>query len=849
MKTLIIICVVALFASTYSTFSFVSGTGALAIVKPNGNELFATGDTTTIEWTGVQPQDTVLLEFSTDNGKSWSLISDNATGLQYLWAIPALSSDNCLMRVAQRAFPQAVLTLVHKRPVTDVVFIANGNEVLTSVDDGGVKMWNAINGNPRYSIDSAKARFISISPSGAYFSVSNLLNDGSIWDVATGLVRNRSFGFTPVLGRISFLNNDTIGLPIGNAVFPCRYSIPTGFSTVNYPNLQHGRTVNDTRFNALKTRLIAGSNDSVAIVWNFNNRAKIAQLPHNSAVWTVDISADASRALTNDKSGNVFYWNAINSTLITQLGDKNFTSSRLSPDGSYALGGGRTQTRTINGQSETYADGVVWDLTSHNPVRYLRGHRLGITSVYYSPDGKRMATASADSTVKIWDLSEIQSAVSAATWRITQPTLTTVDVDMGKHYIGEQKDSVIMSIMSNQSIADVRVQSVRLTGGDSSRFTLKNLTQKQTLIPGSSENIEITFSPDSLRIFSTTLEIITQNQVIRRVVKGEGVMRLARWTSGIDLGKVYVGDRHDSTIHLVITNISAAPLALDAILQSPASDISILGGGGAVTIEAGKSHSVTLAFAPAKVGIITASLQFEFNGYGAPITIPVRGEGVCSRGTETVIAGNSEAIPAQIIHIPVVLSFPQSTLRSYSRLYSFDVRFNKTVLLPTDSTPLGKIAGNDRIIHFSGRQNGNDTLTMLHLIAAIGTAETVPIAVENFEWTECKTTADTVSGQVHVAVCKEGSPRLYNPDGETATLAVLPNIVRGEDTRITFSIGEIGHVEIAILNVLGKSTPIFSGEIPQGNYTLPLTAQLSAGVYFVRMVTPSQVIVKRIVVE
>ncbi|MBS1538645.1 MAG: choice-of-anchor D domain-containing protein [Bacteroidetes bacterium] len=847
MKTLTaFISIIVFNALSLSAVALPHGTASLAIVKPNGNELFATGDTTTIEWTGVQPQDTVLLEFSTDSGKSWSLITDMATGLQYRWAIPALSSDSCLMRVAQREFPQAVLTLPHKRLVTDVVFTATGNEVITSVDDGGVKMWNAVNGNQRYSIDSAKARFISISPSGAYFSVSNLLNDGSIWDVTTGQIRNRSFSFTPVLGRIAFLNNDTIALPIGNNIYPCRYNLPTGITTV-YGNLLHGRTVNDTRFNALKTRLIAGSNDSVAIVWNYTNKTKTAQLPHTSAVWTVDISADATRALTDDKAGNVYYWNTINGKLIAQLGDKNFTSSRLSPDGKHALGGGRTQTRTINGQTENYADGVIWDVTSHNPIRYLRGHHLGITSVCYSLDGSRMATASADSTVKIWDLSEIQSAVSALPWRITQPVLSADDIDMKMQYAGEQKDSIISKILRNQSLADVRVRSVRLTGGDSSKFSIKNLTAQQILTPNSSENIEIVFSPDSVRKYSTTLEIITQNQVIRRTVNGEGVLRLARWTQGIDLGKVYVGDRRDSTIELVITNVSQAPLPLTAMLQS--SDITILSGGGAVTVPAGQPHSFTITFAPTKVGIITTALQIEFNGYGSPIMIPVTGEGVCSSGGETIRVGSSDAIPAQSVTIPVVLSFPKNSLQSLLREYSFDVKFNKTVLLPVEPTPTGTVAGNDRIIHISGRQEGNDTLTQLHLMTAIGTAETAVITVENFEWIACTTTAAGIAGEVHITVCKEGSPRLYNPDGETATLAILPNTVRGDDTQVKFSTPEIGRINIAIINVLGTAVPLFSGEMTAGDYTLPLSVNLPAGVYFVRMTTPSQVIIKRIVIE
>jgi len=76
----------------------------LALTSPNGGENWVAGSTHPITWTSNGSIANVKIEFSSDNGASWTTVvaSTPDTG-SYPWMVQAVTSGNCLVRVSNAA--------------------------------------------------------------------------------------------------------------------------------------------------------------------------------------------------------------------------------------------------------------------------------------------------------------------------------------------------------------------------------------------------------------------------------------------------------------------------------------------------------------------------------------------------------------------------------------------------------------------------------------------------------------------------------------------------------------------------------------------------------------------------
>ncbi|KAL1693720.1 WD40-repeat-containing domain protein [Schizophyllum commune] len=303
------------------------------------------------------------------------------------------------------AAPKSVHTFSgHTDNVNVVVFSPNGKHVASGSADRTARIWDVASGQligQPFRGHGDHVWTVAYSSDGKYLASGSYDFAVRVWDVATGQqvgatlqghdASVMSMAFSPDAKSIVSGSEDrTIRIwdaPMIEHLVLSTFDAATG----------HTDWVNCVAFSPDGKRVASGSIDCTVRLWDVATCHQIGQplKGHTSQVNCIAFSPDSKHLLSGSSDGSIRLWDTETGKHVAEIRGHSggVASVVFSPDGKLIASGSHDKTIRI------------WDVATRKQLREpLTGHEASVASVAFSPDGKRIVSGSHDQTLRIWDI-------------------------------------------------------------------------------------------------------------------------------------------------------------------------------------------------------------------------------------------------------------------------------------------------------------------------------------------------------------------------------------------------------------------------------------------------------------
>ena len=312
--------------------------------------------------------------------------------------------------------PQPMLdTGGHMAKIQDIVFTSDGKQLVSASDDKAIRVWDLETGKTVRAIrgesapgDPGKVFAMALSLDGKWLAAGgwfapghsvkdNEIGDIRLYDFASGRLVALLRGHQDVVSTLAF-SPDGTRLIAGSGDKTASIWDVAARKPLHPPLKGHTDAIYAVRFTPDGARAVTGSDDHDLRLWRVADGQEIARMPgHGDQVVSLAVASDGTIA-SGDWSGEIRLWDgetgAFRKTLARQ--QTAVGSLSFSADGETLLSGTGGP-----GGNECH----VYDVASGREIVTYRGHDNIVIATAISPDGRWAATGGGHNyEIALWDL-------------------------------------------------------------------------------------------------------------------------------------------------------------------------------------------------------------------------------------------------------------------------------------------------------------------------------------------------------------------------------------------------------------------------------------------------------------